>query len=329
MLQKITYLIEKRRVKQHLNKIRTGKPSLSRYYAAYLFDKPLWDVTPDEIYRAERTLIPLVLKYYLTPSLNWNERVKLLVNELEEFYRFFCKRTKILEFRDSKNPLDNSRELENLVRFINGDHTVEEFLRWCNSPVPRSKYAFVSLLHKTEVADIEKLIETNIITKEQLSEIYRRRRSKLIPAVRRAIEMAIESQFSNQKPEKRRKIYRPNKHGSGKSVFHAYLEISGLTPGSYIEERNIEWEFKQNLVRMWFTSKNRHERENRLEQAFPRLLQLVSYTTIWYYIREQVDEYLIASALSKNEIEEYLRVNRHRLGDKMRTKLIRAYYFAK
>lgn len=70
--------------------------------------------------------------------------------------------------------------------------------------------------------------------------------------------------------------------------------------------------------------KNKKERRQRIDEAFPGLLKLVGYTTVGYYLQEQVDEYLIASALSKNEIGEYLGVNRHRLGDKMRNKLLRA-----
>lgn len=328
MLDSIMYLVEKRRVKRRLGKIRKGKASLSRYYAAYLFNKSLWDVTPDEIYRAERALIPQVLRYYLNLSLNWQEKIDMVISELSEFYLHFCRRKKRWSFKDIENPLDGNRELMNIVKFVKGDYGIKEALEWCNSPVPRSKYAFISLLSRTEFVDIEKLLETGIITEEQLKEIYRRRHSKLIPAVKLAIEMAIKTQLAHQRPKKKRKIYRPNKTGTGKSVFYAYLKISGVNPGSYIEERNIEWRFKQRLARIWFTSKNKEEREQGLDQEFPGLLRLVGYTTIWYYIREQVDEYLIASALSKREIGGYLRVNRHRLGDKMMDKLTRAYYFA-
>jgi hypothetical protein len=141
VLHKITYLIEKQRVKRHLDKIRTGKPSLSQYYAAYMLNKPLKTVTPSDIYRAERALIPLVLRYYLDSSLNWEGRVDMLISELSEFYFHFCRRKKRWSFKDKENPLDENRELMNIVKFVTGNYDIKEALVWCDSPVPRSKYA--------------------------------------------------------------------------------------------------------------------------------------------------------------------------------------------
>ncbi|KUH33995.1 hypothetical protein APY94_03735 [Thermococcus celericrescens] len=296
------------------------------YYAAYLFKKPIKDLTPEDIYRAERVLIPLVLKYYLNPTLNWKKKVDCLLQELQEFYIYHCKRKKRWSFKNPKQPLDEEATMSNLTRFLKGEYDIHDVLQWCSSPVPRSRYAFIRLLKKTNEDDIKELLKSGEITEEQLVEVCGRRGSKFIPAVRAAIYRVLGSQEGERKIRKKRKRYKPKQGGLGNSVADAYFEISGIQPSNYIKKQNIIHEFKLQLIKIWFTSENREEREWKLNMAFPGLLKLVSYTTVWYFIREQVDEYLLYKALSPEELERYLKNNRFRLGGKLYEKLLKALY---
>ena len=58
MVVHVARVISKYRIKRHLSRIRTKKPSLVEYYAMYLTGKKLRELTVDDIETAERELIP-------------------------------------------------------------------------------------------------------------------------------------------------------------------------------------------------------------------------------------------------------------------------------
>ena len=306
---RILQLISRYHMKRHLNKIRVKKPSLVEYYAMYLTDKKLRELTEEDIENAERELIPPLLKYYLNPELTWKGRVDSLLHELKEFYLSFCKRRKYLDLT-----------LEDTLKIAMGEYSPEDMLRWCKSPVPRTRYAFWALLKRTRPEDIQRAIELNLLSKEDILEVYRRRKRKLIPAVKEAIEEVLKPQRPLHK--KSRKV--PKKKRKKTGVFEVYLELTGRKVTSYLERLEVEHEFKVRLANIWFTSQNRKERLRRLGEFIPGLTNIVGYTKLWEYVRIEIDEFILVEALSREQIADYLERNKWRLGKELTGKFERA-----
>ena len=309
MVVHVARVISKYRIRRHLSRIRTKKPSLVEYYAMYLTGKKLRELTVDDIETAERELIPLVLKYYLNPELTWEEVVENLLRDLSKFYLYFCKRKKRLD-------VDTVDDVQRLVR---GQYSVQEMLNWCKSTAPRTKCAFWALLERTRPDDIQRAIELNLLSKEEILEAYRRRERKLIPSVKEAIEEVLKPERSIHK--KSRKV---SKKRRKTGVFEAYLDLTGSNATSYLERLNVEHEFKVMLANIWFTSQNREGRLRRLEELIPGLANVVSYTKLWEYVRTGIDEFTLTKALSYEQIVNYLEKNRWRLGKSLGEKFERA-----
>lgn len=152
--------ISRYRLRKYLDRIRTKKPSLVEYYAMYLTNKKLEELSSEDIERAERGLVLIVLKYYLNPSLTWEQRIKHITRELEGFYLYFCHRKKYWNLQTS----------EELLKVVRKEYSVDELIKWCRSPVPRTKYAFSRVLEKTKPGDILRGINLGLLNKDQLLE---------------------------------------------------------------------------------------------------------------------------------------------------------------
>lgn len=308
---RLSDLISKYRTKRYLKEIRTKKPSLSEYYAMYRTGKKLRELTGNDIENAERELIPLVLKYYLDTRLTWEEIVENLLRDLREFYFYFCKRKKHLDVGT----------VEDVLRLVRGQYSIKEMLRWCRNPVPKTRYAFWALLKRTKPNDIQRVIELNLLSKEEILDAYRRRERKLIPAVKEAIEEILKPERPLHK--KSRKVSK-KKRARGIDVFGAYLEVTNQNSVSYLKRLEIEHEFKTSLARVWFASQNREERLEKLDEIFPGLTKRVGYTKLWEYVRTEIDEFILVEALSREQIADYLERNKWRLGRVLRGKFERA-----
>jgi len=311
MVVPVMHVISKYRTKRYLSKIRTKKPSLSEYYAMYITGKKLRELTEYDIENAERELIPLVLRYYLDPRLTWKEVIENILRDLSEFYLYFCKRKKRLD-------VDT---VEDILRLVRGLYSIKEMLRWCKSPVLRTRYAFWALLKRTRPEDIQRAIELNLLSKKEILEVYQKRKRKLIPAVQKAIEEVLKPKISLHK--KSRKVSKKKRAGRIE-VFKAYLGMTGQDSVSYLERLEIEHEFKITLARIWFTSQNRAERLEKLDEIFPGLTKRVGYTKLLEYVRTEMDEFILVEALSREKIADYLERNRWRLGSSLRRKFERA-----
>ncbi len=298
-------------MKRRLNKIRTKKPSLAEYYAMYRTGKKLGELTGNDIENAERELIPIVLRYYLDTRLKWEEVVENLLRDLREFYLYFCKRRKHLD-------IDT---LEDVLRLVRGQYSIKEMLNWCKSPVPRTKYAFWALLKRTRPEDIQRTIDLNFLSREEILEVYQKRKRKLIPAVRKAIEEVLKPERPLHK--KSRKVSK-KKRARRIDVFRAYLEVTNQDSVSYLKSLEIEHEFKVTLARIWFASQNREERLEKLNEIFLGLTNRVGYTKLWEYVRTEIDEFILVEALSREQIADYLERNKWRLGSCLRRKFEKA-----
>lgn len=305
-------IVSKYRIKQYMKTIRTKKPSLVEYYAMYLSGKNLRELTKNDVESAERELIPLVLKYYLDLRLTWEDVVENLLRDLREFYLYFCKRKKRL----------NVETVEDILRLVRSDYSIREMLRWCKSPVPRTRHAFRALLKRTRPEDIQRAIELDILSREEILEVYRKRKRKLIPAIKEAIEDMLKPEI----PSKESKRVSRKKRVRRIDVFRAYLDVTNTNQDSvsYLKRLEIEHEFKVLLAKIWFTSKNRDERLNRLDEVFPGLTDRVKYTKLWEYVRTEIDEFILVEALSREQIANYLERNKWRLGRVLRGKFERA-----
>lgn len=310
VIQLISKYRSKYRMKKYLSKIRAKKPSLLEYYAMYLTGKSLRELTEQDIKNAERELIPLVLGYYLDPSLTWKGVVENLLRDLGEFYLYFCKRRKRLD-------VDT---VEDILRLVRGQYSIEEMLNWCKSPVPRTRYAFWALLKRTRPDDIQGAIELNLLSKEEILEVYQKRKRKLIPAVKEAIEEVLNPSSLHKKSKKVSRKKRARRI----DVFKVFLEMTNQDSVSYLKSLEIEHEFKVILAKIWFTSRNREERLEKLNEAFPGLTDRVGYTKLWEYVRAEIDEFTLAKALSREQIADYLKRNKWRLGSGLRRKFERA-----
>jgi len=63
------------------------KPSLVHYYAAWLYNKNVGEVTTDEVLKAEKQLRAIISKYWYSPSIKRTKIMSILAeNELREMY---------------------------------------------------------------------------------------------------------------------------------------------------------------------------------------------------------------------------------------------------
>ncbi len=279
----------------------------------YCTGKKLRELTSDDIENAERELILLVLKYYLDLRLTWEDVVENLLRDLREFYLYFCKRKKRL----------NVETVEDILRLVRSDYSIREMPRWCKSPVPRTRHAFRALLKKTKPNDIQRVLELGILSREEILEVYQKRKRKLIPAVRKAIKEVLKPENSLHKKPVEVKVSK-KKRARRIDVFRAYLEVTNQDSVSYLKRLEIEREFKVILARIWFTSRNREERLEKLNEAFPGLTGRVGYTKLWEYVRTEINEFILVEALSCQQIADYLKRNKWRLGRNLKRKFEKA-----
>jgi len=72
-----------------------GKPSLAVYYAAWIYNKDVGDVTIDELNIAKKQLVSIVMKYWRDPAIKKKKiHEKLAENELYGLYQRFQKAPK-------------------------------------------------------------------------------------------------------------------------------------------------------------------------------------------------------------------------------------------